>query len=306
MTGEEAASRAALLERAAAAFVARFGGQPAWQWFVPGRIEVMGKHTDYAGGRSLLAAVPRGFAVVARRRADSVVRVVDAGDGGLHELDAARGGASPRGWAHYVEVVARRLARNFPGASLGAEIAILSDLPRAAGLSSSSALVVGVATALVRCAELTRRDDWRGAIGTVEDLAWYLGCVENGSDFRGFDGTSGVGTHGGSEDHTAILACRAGAAQSVPLRPGHAHRRYPDARRLDVHRGNERGAREQDRPGQGPVQPRSARRAGTPRRLERRDRYAGALARGGARLARGRLAAARAVGAHDRQRLHRR
>ena len=44
---------------------------------MPGRIEVFGKHTDYAGGRSLLAAVPRGFAVAASPRNDGRVRVMD-------------------------------------------------------------------------------------------------------------------------------------------------------------------------------------------------------------------------------------
>ena len=42
----------------------------------------------------------------------------------------------------------------------------------------------------------------------MHDLAWYLGCVENGLDFPGLPGSAGVGTHGGSEDHTAILACQ--------------------------------------------------------------------------------------------------
>src|SRR3954469_11127256 len=44
-------------------------------WWVPGRIEFLGKHTDYAGGRSLVCATERGFAVVARPRADDKVRV---------------------------------------------------------------------------------------------------------------------------------------------------------------------------------------------------------------------------------------
>jgi galactokinase len=51
------------------------------RWFVPGRIEVLGKHTDYAGGRSLLCAVERGFCVTAAPRNDDVMRVVDVGNG---------------------------------------------------------------------------------------------------------------------------------------------------------------------------------------------------------------------------------
>ena len=47
------------------------------RWFVPGRIEVLGKHTDYAGGRSLLCTAERGFCVGAIPRADSLVRIHD-------------------------------------------------------------------------------------------------------------------------------------------------------------------------------------------------------------------------------------
>jgi galactokinase len=210
MTPEEACSRAGLIERTTQAFTGFVGRPPVWRWFVPGRIEVFGKHTDYAGGRSLVAAVPRGFAVAARPRPDDRVRVVDVRDAARAELDLTRPARHPRGWASYVHVVARRLARNFPGAPLGADITVLSDLPPAAGLSSSSALVVSVAIALARRAALPERSEWRDNISGVEDLAWYLGCVENGLDYRRLAGTAGVGTHGGSEDHTAILACRAG------------------------------------------------------------------------------------------------
>lgn len=207
---DDAARRADLLDRVSARFVSLVGAAPTWRWFVPGRIEVFGKHTDYAGGRSLLAAAPRGFAVVGRARTDGVVRVLDARD--QHVVQVALEGATlpGGGWGKYVAVTARRLARNFPGAALGMDIAFGSALPRAAGMSSSSALVVGIATALIARGQLEDRPEWHGAIASPSDLAWYLGCVENGLDFAGLPGTDGVGTHGGSEDHTAILTCRGG------------------------------------------------------------------------------------------------
>jgi galactokinase len=221
MSADEAASRAALIDRVTRGFHDVAGAQPQWRWFVPGRIEVFGKHTDYAGGRSLLVAVPRGFGVAARPRNDARIVVSDVLDGARTEVDLGAEARPVDGWASYVHVVARRLAANFAGAPLGADIAILSDLPRAAGLSSSSALVVGVAVALARRGELSRREEWLESIRTTEELAWYLGCVENGLDFPGLRGTAGVGTHGGSEDHTAILACRTGALSQyrfVPVR----------------------------------------------------------------------------------------
>ena len=51
----------------------------ALRLFVPGRIEVLGKHTDYAGGRSLTCAAERGFAVAYLPREDTRLRVVDGG-----------------------------------------------------------------------------------------------------------------------------------------------------------------------------------------------------------------------------------
>ena len=69
---------------------------------------------------------------------------------------------------------------------------------------------------------MRERDEWRRYLRRVHDLAWYLGCVENGLDFPGLPGSAGVGTHGGSEDHTAILACRTdhvSLCRFVPVRP---------------------------------------------------------------------------------------
>lgn len=215
-------SRAALVERACAAFERDTGRRPAWGWVVPGRIEVFGKHTDYAGGRSLVAAVPRGFAVVAGPRDDGRVTAFDARWDARMDVQPPHDARTFTGWANYVAVVARRLSRNFPDASIGADIVFVSDLPRAAGLSSSSALVVAVATAIARRAGLPDRADWRAAMPDVLSVAGYLGAVENGLAYGPFDVTSGVGTHGGSEDHTAILASSADRVRAfsyVPVRP---------------------------------------------------------------------------------------
>ena len=205
----DADRRAAMIDDAVRTFEQSTGKAPRWAWFVPGRIEIFGKHTDYAGGRSLVAAAPRGFAIVAGPRADGLVSAIDARWQVAMDVRPDGDPRSFRGWANYVAVVARRLAANFPGAALGTDLVFSSDLPRAAGLSSSSALVVAVASALVRRANLADRPDWRNFLPTRFDLAGYLGAVENGLTFGALAGTSGVGTHGGSEDHTAILSCRA-------------------------------------------------------------------------------------------------
>jgi galactokinase len=182
---------------------------PRHAWWVPGRLEVFGKHTDYAGGRTLVCCVPRGFAVVASARDDGIVRVVDAWRGERHTVALAGGEASYSGWRQYVQVTAGRLARNFPTRDFGADVVVASDLPRASGMSSSSALVVSIATALGRLAAIQKDPTWRNTIRSGLDTASYYACIENGRSFASLSGDAGVGTHGGSEDHTAMIEGRA-------------------------------------------------------------------------------------------------
>ncbi len=182
------------------------GDLPAHLWFVPGRLEVFGKHTDYAGGRTLVAAAPRGFAVAAAPRDDRVIRVVDARRGETLELSGQPAAARLPGWRHYVDTVARRLASNFPSQPFGADIVIASDLAPAAGMSSSSALVIAIAEALGRVGTIQKTPEWRLNIRGPLDAAGYYACIENGRSFGSLAGDAGVGTHGGSEDHAAIVS----------------------------------------------------------------------------------------------------
>lgn len=214
LSAPEAARKAAIFERVG-------GGER--RFFVPGRIEVLGKHTDYAGGRSLLCAVERGFCLAVSPRSDRRVRLFDAGRGLEAEvpLDADLV-PEAKGWTVYAATVARRLAQNFPGDLRGADIFFASDLPRASGLSSSSALVVALFSALAEVNDLAVRPEYRANVGSLEDLSGYLGCLENGRSFRSLAGDVGVGTFGGSEDHTAILCCRPGELAQYafcPVRP---------------------------------------------------------------------------------------
>lgn len=226
----ERAAKETLFEQTLERFAAIAGSPPtrgndSWAWWVPGRLEVFGTHTDYAGGRTLVCAVPRGFAAVARSRSDGVLHVIDARrdqDVTLTTSDVERFlQSSSAGWRRYVAVVLCRLARNFPSARLGADLSFASDLPRASGMSSSSALMVAVATALVRAGGLEQRPEWRENIGSTHDEAGYYACIENGLSFGTLAGDGGVGTHGGSEDHAAILTAtpaQLSAFAFVPMR----------------------------------------------------------------------------------------
>ncbi|MGH9416322.1 MAG: galactokinase family protein [Terriglobales bacterium] len=190
MSAAAAAAKQRMFERLK---LAAGGGrlEGARAYWVPGRVELLGKHTDYAGGRSLLSALERGFCVLAAPRPDVAVRFVDVA-GGREAIWAAMAGAAGEGWAGYPAAVLRRLAADGRAPARGVEVYFASDLPQAAGLSSSSALVVASYLAVVGGLSGAEREE-------RERLAAYLAAAE-----------VGVGTHGGSEDHTAMLCCAAG------------------------------------------------------------------------------------------------
>ncbi len=227
LSQDEAAAKSALFSQAAAAL--RDGGATSGRlhaWFIPGRIEVLGKHTDYAGGRSLICTVERGFCLVAWPRQDNVVRILDVVQNAQAEFAVHQElTLAPGHWSNYPKTVARRVARNFPGTLRGAEIALASDLPAAAGMSSSSALIVASFLVLARVNQLSEHEQYRRNISDAESLANYLGTVENGQSFGSLVGDRGVGTFGGSEDHTAILCSRAGQISQYGFCPARLERR---------------------------------------------------------------------------------
>lgn len=196
------------------------GGAPDVMYWVPGRIEFLGKHTDYAGGRSLLCAMNRGIMVAARARDDDRITVRDVGRDLVVEarLDPTLR-PRERHWGLYADVVARRLAANFGPELHGADVAMESNLPVAAGMSSSSALVVGLTLAVAACNRLDGRARWRDAFPDPDALASYLSCVENGLSFGPLAGDRGVGARNGSEDHVAILRSRPGALVQYRFSP---------------------------------------------------------------------------------------
>ena len=177
------------------------------KWFVPRRLEVLGKHTDYAGGRSLLAAVDRGITLTLEDADSGIIASTTALPG---ELTLAPGVTPdlPAGhWGLYVQAVLDRLHLNF-GDLRPARITIDSNLPLASGMSSSSALVVAVALALADHNGLRHREEWTSNIHDDIDLAGYMATMENGLTFGTLEGFRGVGTFGGSEGphgHAVLL-----------------------------------------------------------------------------------------------------
>lgn len=124
------------------------GATPTGVWAAPGRVNLIGEHTDYNDGFVLPIALPHAAKAAVRLRTDGLLRLwSEQGDGQVTELDVA--GLTPgtvAGWAKYPAAVvwALREAGHQVG---GADFWFDSDVPTGAGLSSSAALECVVATA---------------------------------------------------------------------------------------------------------------------------------------------------------------
>ena len=219
LDAHERARRPCMFDRVLAASRATPAASRTHAWWVPGRLEVFGKHTDYAGGRTLVAAVPRGFVVVARPRADGELHVVDAKRGEAFVLHPADTTCTAAG------VTMSRWSRAGSPATFPARRSAPTSCSRATcrarrGMSSSSALVVEHRRAL--CARRRRSANARGVGGEICEPARCSPAISAASRTAcrsaTLAGDAGVGTHGGSEDHAAIVTRSSGQLDGVSLR----------------------------------------------------------------------------------------
>ena len=139
-----------------AQFLALYGYEPAGQWSAPGRVNLIGEHTDYNLGFVLPFAINRRTFVTLGLRDDRVIRVASSFADEVVEIPLAElAPEALHGWSAYPLGVAWALGEH--GADLasvpGVDIFIESDVPVGAGLSSSAALECAIAIAL--------NDAWR-------------------------------------------------------------------------------------------------------------------------------------------------
>lgn len=199
---------------AAEAFRRLHDAAPAGVWSAPGRVNLIGEHTDYNDGFVLPFAIPHRTWVAAAPRTDGVLTLASvAEDGEVVNADPIRlvdlePGTVP-GWAAYPAGVAWVLRRQ--GVSGGADLVVTGDVPRGAGLSSSHSLEVATALALLGLSD---------ADPSRSDIAQWVQQAEN--DF--------VGAPTGLLDQTASLCCtdahvlfldvRSGEQEQVPFDAG--------------------------------------------------------------------------------------
>ena len=157
-------------DRATAAFRARFDAEPDGVWSAPGRVNLIGEHTDYNGGLCLPINLPHRTYVALRRTGSNlsgaVVNLASAQEAAAGLWSAALDEVAPgavTGWPAYPAGVAWALARD--GHPIGGFDAVVdSCVPYGAGLSSSAALECAVAVALVDVFELGLGADDAGRI----------------------------------------------------------------------------------------------------------------------------------------------
>ncbi len=184
--------------RAADAFTERFGAAPEGVWAAPGRVNVIGEHTDYNGGHVLPVALPHTTRAALARRDDGRLVLVSLqhpdADVDVAVADLAPG--TPGGWAGYPAGVVDQVRASVPG---GLSLLVDGDVPAGAGLSSSAALECAVALAV---------NDLLGLGLAPDDLVDVARRAEN--DF--------VGAPTGILDQSASVLCTAGHALHLDTR----------------------------------------------------------------------------------------
>jgi galactokinase len=152
--------------------------------WAPGRINLIGEHTDYSGGLALPSAIELGLSVCVRARSDEIR--LSSQSFGEADLFAADGSGEPvQGWARLGQSVAAELDR-LGRPPVGLTATISSTLPAGAGLSSSAALEIGIALALcavtdyhvepLELAQACRRAEQR-AVGVPCGILDQAACI---------------------------------------------------------------------------------------------------------------------------------
>lgn len=171
-------------------FAARYGHEPEVVVRAPGRVNLIGEHTDYALLPVMPLAIDRHVSVAVGSGADRLEAVSLRYPG-----ETWTGDVAAVGWQRYVAAAVDRLE---PGPG-GTRLLVGGDLPADGGLSSSSALTVGVLAALHR---------WRGEDPPPDRLIDEAVASERA-----------LGVEGGTMDQTVIVAARAGTALRIDFAP---------------------------------------------------------------------------------------
>ena len=126
-------------------FTEHYGYNAEQTVFAPGRVNIIGEHTDYNDGFVMPCAINYGMAVSFAKRNDSIWRVYAIDINEQDEFDLSQDFTqSEHKWANYVRGVVRYIQEQCPEFKQGADLVMASDVPMSSGLSSSAALEISI------------------------------------------------------------------------------------------------------------------------------------------------------------------
>ncbi|NEG70390.1 galactokinase [Bifidobacterium choloepi] len=195
-------------DRASTLFTESFSEEPMGVWAAPGRVNLIGEHTDYNAGLCLPIALPHRTYIALAPRADTRVRVVsDINPEEIMEVDLAGLAAGDvKGWAAYPVGVAWALREMGFDQVRGFDAAFSSCVPLGSGLSSSAAMTCSTALALDDAFSLGFGSTDAGRVKLIE------AAIKSENDMAGAS-TGGL-------DQNASMRCEAGHAIRLDCRPG--------------------------------------------------------------------------------------
>ena len=198
-----------LVSKTSMGFAELFGYQPTGVWSAPGRVNLIGEHTDYNEGFVFPFAINRRtFAAIALRD-DNLVRVSSSFSPVIHETEVTNiTKTNDNDWAAYPFGVAWSIQQLSKATATGFDCYIESDVPVGAGLSSSAAIECAVSLALndLWNAGLDRRALARaGQMGENEIVGAPTGIMDQSASLLG------------ETDHAVFLDCRSLEAQAIEL-----------------------------------------------------------------------------------------
>ena len=187
-------------------FVKHFGDKPSLVVRAPGRVNLIGEHTDYNDGFVLPMAIDRAIWIAARPRMDRFVRIhsLDFEAEAVFSLDDLK---KERGWAEYLKGVAHILQTERCKLS-GWEGVMMGDVPLGSGLSSSAAVELATARVFASVSNLKWDAAYMARVGQRAENEWVgvnCGIMDQ------------MASAACKEDHALFLDCRALEIQHVPL-----------------------------------------------------------------------------------------
>lgn len=200
------------IERAKQVFSQQFHCAPSLAVYAPGRVNIIGEHTDYNDGFVMPCAINYGTAVVGEKRDDQQFKVY-AADLDQWDCFSLNEDILPvaEKWTGYVRGVVKFIQQHCPQFKQGANLVICGNVPLSAGLSSSASLEVAVAKFCQQLVALPLTDTQLALIGQQAENQ-FVGANCGNMDQL----ISALG----QQNHLLMIDCRSLAIQPVPVPQG--------------------------------------------------------------------------------------